>query len=166
MEKIKLKKTISGMQSGVDLAAVALAKKYGLLVGGMMPKGYKTLDGNKPEYKDLYNAIESTSFNYPPRTYDNVKNSDGTLRFYTKKDSSGEICTLKAINQYKKPYFDVDFNNPCEKEDVVNWIVDNNIEVLNVAGNSEKTSPRIGVKVLYYLNDVFKLLGLTINDNN
>lgn len=166
MNEIKLKKIISGLQSGADLGGVALAKKYGLQVAGMMPKGYKTLDGNKPEYKELYNAAESASYYYQPRTYDNVKNSDGTLRFYTKKDSSGEICTLKAINQYKKPYFDVDLNNPCEKEDVVDWIIKNNIEVLNVAGNSEKTSPGIGIKVLYYLNDVFKLLGFKINDNN
>lgn len=163
---IKLYKLISGLQTGADFSAVALAKKYGFETGGMMPKGFKTLAGNKPEYAQLYNATESASYNYPPRTYDNVKNSDGTLRFYTKKDSAGEICTLKAINQYKKPYFDVDLNNPPEKQEAADWIINNNIAVLNVAGNSEKTSPKISIKVLYYLNDVFKLLGYKINDSN
>lgn len=152
-----LEKIISGFQDGADISGIITAKKFGLDVGGCMPKGFLTSSGLKPEYTFLYNAYEHKSNKYPPRTFENVKNSDGTIRFADDFNSAGEKCTLKAINQYNKPYIDVDKNNPIDHTLVVDWIIKNNIKILNVAGNRESTSPGIFVFTRDYLTKVLEL---------
>jgi len=153
-----LKKVISGGQTGADIAGVATAKKFGYETGGMMPKGFKTLAGSRKDYAALYNMTEHTSSAYPPRTYFNVKNSDGTLRFAYDFGTSGELCTVKAIVQYKKPFIDVNLIGPIPAQQVADWILQNNIETLNIAGNSEKTYGGMTVFVYEYLTEVFTLL--------
>jgi hypothetical protein len=155
---LKLKKAISGMQTGADFFGVVTAKKFGYEVGGTMPKGFKTTAGNHPEYAELYNIKEHESDSYVPRTYQNVKDSDGTIRLAFNFSSPGEIVTIKAINQYNKPHIDVDLNKPRPVEDIVKWLDDNNIEILNVAGNSEKTYMGTGIAVQEYLEKLFNKL--------
>lgn len=161
-----LKKVISGGQNGVDVAGLKAAKDMGIPTGGSIPNGFKTLDGPKPEYAVLYDLTEHSSSSYPPRTYQNARDADGTIRIAHDFNSSGEICTLKAINQYKKPYFDVivkntqSFTTPEEMspKKAADWIKSNNIKILNVAGNSEKTSPGIEFFAHKYLVSLFKEL--------
>lgn len=86
----------------------------------------------------------------------NAKIGDGTIRFAGDFSSPGEICTLKAIQYYSKPWFDVDVNNPPPTSEVVAWIKDNNIGVLNVAGNRESKSPGVGAFVKDYMVKVLK----------
>lgn len=136
-------KVISGAQTGADIGGLIAAKKFGLETGGWIPKGFITLNGNKPEYAELYGIQELESNKYPPRTYANVRDSDGTLRFAKYFDSPGELCTFKAIKQYNKPYFDCNILNPFPIKNVIKWIDDNNIKILNIAGNTEKTAPGI-----------------------
>ena len=45
-------------------------------------------------------------------------------------------------------------NLPPEKE-IVDWLISNNIQILNIAGNAESTSKGIGLKVYKYLVKVF-----------
>lgn len=135
-----IKKIISGGQTGADEAGLIVGKKSGLETGGTMPAKFLTETGYRPDFAELYNIVEHKSSKYVPRTYQNVKDSDGTIRFFTDAQSRGEICTLNAINQYKRPYIDVDLNNPIPVENVVSWVKGNNIQVLNVAGNRESTS--------------------------
>lgn len=150
---------ISGAQNGADLAGLKVAKAFGLSTGGTMPKGYRTLDGERPEYAELYGITEHASSAYPPRTYANVKDADGTIRFAHNFNSSGEKCTMKAIVQYGKPHFDVLVNDPsifriaqeCHPLTATEWIKTNNIKTLNIAGNSEKTCPGIEAFVERYL---------------
>lgn len=118
-----------------------------------MSKGFLTLDGPKPEYAELYGVAEHTSFRYPPRAYVNVKNADVTLRIASDFDSAGERCTLKAIHQYKRPHLDIDLHDLKPIEEVIEWTKD--FEVLNVAGNSEKTFLGIGNVATKYLTMVF-----------
>ena len=145
-----LKKIISGMQTGADIGSIKAAKVKGIATGGSIPKGFKTLNGPCPEYAELYGAVEHSSDKYPPRTYENVKSSNATLRFAVNYDSSGEICTKKAIDQYNRPYFDVHISNGngklVAKEtpiEVAKWIFENKFETLNCAGNSERTAKGI-----------------------
>jgi len=154
-----LKKCISGAQNGADIAGLVTAKKFGIPTDGIMPKGYKTTAGSRPEYANLYNIKEHVSASYVPRTYQNAKDADGTIRLAFNFQSRGEICTLNAIKQYNKPYIDVDLNNPIPHQDVVDWILNNNIEVLNVAGNAETTYGGTNIATAEYLTEVFKLLG-------
>ena len=157
-----INKIISGAQNGADIAGLKVAKLFGLESGGWIPKGFRTLDGPKPEYSEIFGIQEHSSFNYPPRTFLNVKYSDGTMRFAADFNSSGEICTLKAIFQYKKPYFDVNVLNPEDHaiEKATEWIIENKINILNVAGNSQKTYCKTEKRTIYFLTMLLRNLGL------
>jgi hypothetical protein len=159
-----LKRCISGGQSGADIAALKTAKEYGIPTGGWMPKGWITLNGPKPEYAELYGIEEHASFGYKPRTWSNIKDSSGTIRLAFNFFSAGEICTLNGIKKYDKPYIDVDLANPIPVQQVIDWINQNNIEILNVAGNSEKSCPGTFSEVCEYLSAVFNLLGFKKED--
>jgi len=128
---------ISGTQIGADIAGLEAAYYCGIKTGGWATKGFRTTDGPKPEYKDRFNIRESDKPSYASRTWKNVKDSDGTVRFATDFSSSGELCTLKAIETFKKPYFDIDLNENIELfyNKFHLWITNNDIRVLNVAGN-------------------------------
>ncbi len=154
---IQIEKIISGGQTGADEAGIIAAKLIGFKTGGWMPSGFRTLEGDRPEYKDLYNMQEHESNYYPPRTYQNVRESDGTVRFATNFNSSGEKCTFEAIVQYDKPYFDIDLNKDLKEQQVKfkSWLKCNAIKTLNVAGNSERTSPGIKLKTIEFLKNVF-----------
>jgi hypothetical protein len=151
-------KVISGGQTGADIAGVKAAKAFGLQTGGTMPKGFKTLDGPKPEYFDLYGMVEHSSDKYPPRTAANVREAHGTVRFAKNFNSYGEKCTLKYIKLYGTPHFDVSVTDPPPVEYFVQWLENNNIMVLNVAGNSHKSSPNIEFFVINYLTHAFNLI--------
>lgn len=153
---IILNKVISGGQTGADIAGLKAAKECNIITGGYLPKGCRTLDGPKPEYILEYNMIEHSSSNYALRTESNVKNSDGTIRFATNFKSAGEKCTLNAINWYSRPYLDIATIKLLEVSVVLEWLEKNKIQTLNIAGNSEQTSPGIELIVYNYLCKVFK----------
>ncbi len=148
-----IKTIISGGQDGADLAGLVVGNKFGLKTGGTMPLGFKTLSGPKPEYEKLYGVKQHHSSDYAPRTALNVQNSDGTVRLAANFDSRGEICTLNAIRQHKKPYIDVDLTDPRPIKDLMDWIIENKIETLNVAGNAEQTFPGAFRRTVFYLTE-------------
>jgi len=149
-----LEKIISGGQTGADHAGLEAAKQLHLKTGGYMPNGFITQDGLKPEMQQLYDMIEHASSKYPPRTFANVKASDGTIRFAKDFNSTGELLTLKAIVQYKRPYIDININNPLHPNLVREWIRKFYIKTLNVAGNAEKRAPGIYDFVVNYIKKV------------
>lgn len=156
-----LRKVISGGQSGADIAGLEVAKKFGLETGGIMPFGFKTLDGCRPEYKEMYGLTAHNSSSYVTRTRANVRDSDGTIRLAFNLESRGEICTLKAIKDYGKPWIDVDFSSNSVKqtvEPVVEWLCRNEIEILNIAGNAEQTWAGTHEAALQYLDRLFEHL--------
>ena len=152
-----LKKVISGGQTGADRAGLRAAKWANLETGGAIPKGWKTEKGSEPELAE-YGLVETKSDSYVPRTYQNAKDSDGTIRFALNFKSAGEKCTLKGIEQYSKPHIDVDLKGPIPVEEVVQWVKDNAIETLNVAGNRESTAKGVGKFSEDYLKKVFQSL--------
>jgi len=153
-----LVKVISGGQIGADIAGIRAAKVFGLETGGWMPKRFMAKDGFHPEYAEEYGILEHLSAAYPPRTRLNVQHSDGTLRFAYNFNSAGERCTMYAINQYSKPYMDIDLKvkrsmQPLAEE-VADWIIVNEIATLNVAGNADK---QIEKWIERFLTRVFNL---------
>lgn len=155
---MSLRKIISGGQSGADIAGLETAKKYGYETGGTLPFGYKTLDGPKPDYKELYGVTAHSSSSYVPRTRQNVRDSDGTIRLAYNFESRGEICTLRAIEDYKKPHFDVNLSDPPPVLSVTEWISCHKIAVLNVAGNAEQTEAGTHEAATRYLESLFDAL--------
>jgi hypothetical protein len=150
-----IEKVISGGQTGADQAGLRAAKGCGIPTGGWLPHGCITLEGPRPDLLALYDMKEHSASGYPPRTEANVKDSDGTIRFAKTFKSAGEKCTLRAIKWFNRHYFDVDIANLPPVERVREWLAENNIKVLNVAGNSEDTAPGIGDIVCQYLTRVF-----------
>lgn len=149
---MRFRKIISGGQTGSDRAALVTARKLGIATGGWMPRGYRSLDGPHPEFADLYDMLETDSDAYPPRTFLNVRDSDATVRFAEDFDSRGEACTLRFINQLKRPYLDVRVGASGQTPPgVAAWLARQGVEVLNVAGNSEKSCPGIGDFVAEFL---------------
>lgn len=163
---------ISGMQNGVDQAALFAAKKAGITTGGYAPVGYKTLDGCRPDIGEAFGlvALETSSYSY--RTEMNVMNSDATLQIAYDLQSAGELCTTKAILKHQKPYYVIQVEN-CYAIDShlrftsskysidshhVNGLLTflSDVRKLNVAGNSEKTAPGIQIFVEDFLVQIFK----------
>jgi len=150
-------KIISGGQTGADEAGLRAAIHIGFETGGTAPKNYKTLIGSNYSLKSVYGLKESISSDYPPRTEDNVNDSDGTLRLAYNFNSRGEKCTLKAIKKFNKPYYDIDLNDPIDPTITAKWIIGHGIKVLNIAGNANRGGDFVIYdKCLEYLIKVFR----------
>jgi hypothetical protein len=163
-------KIISGGQTGVDIAALKAARTVGLPTGGFCPQGWRTANGPNPELAS-YGLCEMDTPAYRQRTRANVKLSDGTLQLASNWKSLGMRCTATAIHDFKKPALDIDITPQMIKViakidfakaqrtfHIVDWISDNKIETLNVAGNSEDTAPGIEAFAFQALLAVFALL--------
>lgn len=147
-------KIISGGQIGADQGGLVAAVLLGFDTGGWAPAGFRTLSGYCPRLGEDYGLQEDLSPAYSPRTFKNVAASDGTIHFAANFGTPGERCTLRAIMQYRRPYFDVDILTPPPVEAVRCWLSENNIRVLNIAGNARAR----GIKnfVINYLLEVFR----------
>ena len=149
---------ISGGEQGADVAGIRAAKRLGLKTGGYAPRGWTTLDGPAPWLKD-YGLVEHSSPGYAPRTAANVRAADATVRFASNFASSGERCTRAAIIRFAKPHHDVQFVpslpptflDEARINDFRAFLTAHNVRILNVAGNSEITSPGIGAFVEAFL---------------
>ena len=132
---LNLAKVISGGQNGADILFSRVAKTLGITTGGLMPKGFKTEEGNRPEYQTEFNMEEDTSADYRSRTKKNVENSDGTLILV--KDANnitrGSQLTINFAKAANKPYLVITENTPANV--IQEFIIDNNIQTLNGAGS-------------------------------
>lgn len=149
MSKPELSKIISGGQTGVDRAALEVALFLEIPHGGWCPKGRRAEDGPVPLMFDL---VETASFNYAVRTEKNVVQSDGTLILFRNTITRGTGLTVQFAKRHQRPYLCIDLA-PLDDQDnmaieemsaeILNWIGQNNIHVVNVAGPRESTTPNI-----------------------
>jgi hypothetical protein len=123
-----LKKVISGGQTGIDRLGLQLARDHGIPTGGTAPYKFKTENGPDPSLME-FGLVESSSSNYAVRTMKNIQDSDGTVLFGN-MHSPGSIMTRDGCKKYGKP----SLTNPVTEE-LITWIKEMGIEVLNVAGN-------------------------------
>ena len=158
---MKLERVISGGQTGADRGALVAARAAGIPTGGRMPAGFLAQDRRHPEFAELYGMRETTSDRYQVRTALNAKEADATLRFATDWDSPGEVLTLALCREHGKPYLDVTPGEGPTPAEVAAWIEETGVRVLNVAGNSERTSPGMEEFVAGFLGEVFRLLVLS-----
>jgi hypothetical protein len=159
-----IKKIISGGQTGVDQAALDVAIEQHIPHGGWTPKGRETEGGPLPE---AYHLQEVPGSIYP---WDNGKmnilDSDGTLIISRGELKGGSAWTRELAQRQGRPYIHVDLNQTNTFDAagaIISWIVENGIEVLNVAG------PRASKDVTIYQSamDVLRsVLYLDIIQNN
>lgn len=159
-----LEKIISGGQTGADQGGLEAAKIAGLETGGIMPRGFRTTNGPNPELAELYGLTEDKYDNYQNRTKLNVERSDGTIILAIDMDSTGTLLTQKCANNAKKPILLIPvkkFPSPTvlheEKmiQEAKKFIIDNNITVLNIAGNRESGNSGLQESVREFLVKVF-----------
>lgn len=138
-----IKKIISGGQTGADQAALDVAIELGIPHGGWVPKGRKTERGSLPA---KYQLQEMPTTNYPARTEQNVKDSDGTLIISHGELTGGSDFTRQMAEKHNKPWMHVDANQlsvEAAVQIVSAWVSGNEIKVLNVAGPRASKDPRI-----------------------
>ena len=140
---MKVSKIISGGQTGADQGGLEAGKVLGIETGGTAPPNFLTEDGPNPSLLKKYGLVEGPPdpSKYPKRTKLNVKDSSGTVIFGN-TGSPGSKLTVRYCLQYNKPFI----LNPTSRS-LRHWIEENNIVVLNVAGNRETKSPGIHKRV-------------------
>ena len=158
----RLRRVISGGQTGVDQAALRAAKDCGLEIGGWCPPGRECEAGVIPAEFPLKETPQERSPNAldvprSQRSEWNVRDSDGTLVIVT-GDDTGTEWTIECTRSYGRPVLVCEIADPEAHEEIRRWLTKNRIVVLNVAGPSEKTAPRIAARVHVLLCRVFSQL--------
>jgi len=135
---------ISGGQTGADIIFSQAAKDAGLKTGGLMPKGFVTEDGRKPNYAEEFNMQEDPDTGkgkkmFLSRTEKNVQNSDGTIIVVNDPENMtpGAKQTEKFAIQNFKPSLVV--TPDVTAKEILDFITKNNIKVLNGAGSRGST---------------------------
>ena len=131
-------KIISGAQTGADRAGL----DAGIALGLSTDEGPLSMDDFK-----RYALKQHPSPNYPPRTEQNVIDSDGTVLFGN-MNSPGCRLTIKYCKAHKKPFLCLatdqlaGFPAVCISA-LRAFVNEHNPSVLNIAGNRESTNPNI-----------------------
>jgi hypothetical protein len=152
MDLVKNITIISGGQTGVDRAALDFALNNGINCGGWCPSGRKAEDGKIPE---KYPMIETSSNDYAVRTRKNVEESDGTLIIYDQNFDQGTGLTLNLCKKHNKPWLVIRLSGKNEKDRIHQWLKNNNIKILNIAGPRESIEKGIYIKTIKLLEIIF-----------
>ena len=165
-----LERVISGGQRGADQAGWRTARACGIPTGGWMPLGFRTEgrlddeqvlgpDESHPEFADLYGAREIESLEYRLRTRANVRDADGVVWFGDPLSRGGRL-TLALAGIVGIPSCVVELGDDgrplLPPEELADWLSDEAVGTLLVAGNRESKAPGIGEWVERYLTEVFR----------
>jgi hypothetical protein len=136
-----IQKVVSGGQTGVDRAALDVARALGTAHGGWCPKGRRAEDGS---IDSVYMLKETPSEAYEQRTEWNVRDSDGTLLLTDGGEVSGGTALARSVaHRLEKPVLHARTTDAVPVVMIRAWCEDNDIRVLNVAGPRESERPGI-----------------------
>jgi hypothetical protein len=147
-------KIVSGGQTGVDRAALDVALKNGIDCGGWCPSGRLDEFGRIP---DRYPLTELELGGFTERTFQNVKDSDGTLIIYSRKLRGGTEQTVRFCVEQERPHELIDASKISTEEaarSIANLVRKHKIGVLNVAGPRQSEWPE-GYDYAYCALDIF-----------
>jgi hypothetical protein len=186
----KLRKIISGGQTGVDQAALQAARDCGLEIGGWCPPGRACEAGVIPEEFPLRETQQERSPDAPgvprsQRTEWNVRDADGILVILggTEEEAShrpwpgfgmagsdaatedaGTRWALECAARYKRPFLVCDLDDPEADDKIRGWLMASPIRTLSVGGPAESNAPGIGERAYALLRPVFENLGASVSD--
>jgi Circularly permutated YpsA SLOG family len=153
-----LEKIISGGETGASQAAWRAAKAVGVSTGGWVRRGFLAEDGPHPEFAEQYAGAELPLDNDEAVTEQNVKDSDATL-WFGQTTTAGAHATVAACLALGRPYMPVYPGASFEPSHVADWIRENTVKILYVAGNREHDEPGIGDRVERFFGQVLEQLG-------
>ena len=125
----------------MDRAALDVALKHGIEAGGWCPAGRRDEFGRIP---DRYPVKELESGGFSERTLQNVKDSDGTVIVYPGKLSGGTEQTVRFCVEQQRPHKLIDASRLSTEKAaqlITNFVRENRIDILNVAGPRESEWP-------------------------
>ena len=141
---MKLRKIISGGQTGADQAGLRAARQLGLETGGWAPKGWRTEDGPAPWLAD-FGLAEHSSPLYPPRTHANAADADCTIWFGS-ITSPGYQCTVAGCAKVNKPCFVMSDDLESAQTQLRSYA--DRFGIINVAGNRASKNPNLAQFVM------------------
>ncbi|MBL8888855.1 MAG: putative molybdenum carrier protein [Planctomycetaceae bacterium] len=145
-----IEKIVSGGQTGVDRAALAVAVFLEIPHGGWCPLGRRAEDGAIPACYDLH---ETESPNYAVRTEQNILDSDGTLILTRGRISGGTALTINLAKRMNRPFVVFNLSKEHHYNELREWAIKNQIRVLNVAGPRESSEPGITPEAEQFLTN-------------
>jgi 3-methyladenine DNA glycosylase AlkC len=141
----------------VDRAALDLGMTLRIPVGGWCPKGRKAEDGRIPEQ---YPLQETDSEQYAERTRRNVCDSDGTLILYSGRMGAGTDLTRRIARELSRPLLVIDLDGRKSgtpaSQTIRDWLQDNAVTTLNVAGPRESSCRGVYAKAFSLLKNLFE----------
>ena len=148
-----VRKVVSGGQTGADRGALEAALAAGVAHGGWCPRGRRAEDGEIP---GRFQLDETPSGSYAERTERNVLDSDATLLITRGAPAGGSALTARLARRHKRPLLHLDLDRPLldPAGTICAWLDQHRVEVLNVAGPRESTTPGIFEQVRALLEEV------------
>jgi hypothetical protein len=154
----RLRKIVSGGQTGADRAALDVALEQGLEIGGRVPKGRLAEDGR---ISDHYAGLRETDAANPSvRTSLNVRDSDATLIVSRGPLRGGSLLTLQEAQRLGRPVLHIDLAALRREEaatQVSEWLRQVTPSTLNVAGSRASQDAAIYRSVAALLREVLAL---------
>ena len=149
-----IERIVTGGQTGVDRAALDAAIRLGICYGGWCPKGRIDERGIIPgEYDrlvEIMGVFSNDKENYDARTRANIRDSDGTLIIIPFLPiptyiQDGTLLTIREAEEKGKPFLlmGLEDTNDDNLSKCIQWITENNITTLNLAGPRESSCPGI-----------------------
>ena len=141
----------------MDQAALDVAIKLAVDHGGWIPKGRITESGPLPED---YRLNETKTSSYAERTEKNVMEADATLIISRGQLTGGSDYTREMAVKHNRPWLHIDLDQMAAFQAAISinqWVLQNKVEVLNVAGPRASKDPSVykdAVNILeseYYL---------------
>lgn len=165
-DRVRLRKVISGGQTGVDQAALRAAEACGLEIGGWCPPGRESEAGPIPERFPLRETPVERSADAPHvprslRTEWNVRDADAVLILTAQGEAAedpGSTWAAECARRYGRPLLECDPVDARAAERIVEWLRAAPIATLSVGGPSERTQPGIGEAADALLVGVFQQL--------
>lgn len=137
---------ISGAQTGADQGGLSAALLLGLKTGGSIPKGGRTDEGFQPGLIAQYGLIETADPGYRTRTIANAYDADATIWFGNINSPGGRL-TFKTVRGYSRPLCAIPFppttDGPNPVQTIIEFLSHHHPQIINIAGNRQRTNPGI-----------------------
>ena len=145
----RIRKLVSGGQTGVDRAALDFAIEQNVPYGGWVPRGGRAEDmTNPPGLLATYPLLrEHSSRDWAPRTEANIVNSGATLIVLDegRPMGPGTKLTIRLAGKHSKPLLQIDINDDADaRQRLEQFLEQFDADIaLNVAGSRESSAPGI-----------------------